>query len=138
MNDIATPTRPQADRPDVLAGETYKIKVPSPRGDLVNIYLTVTEHDGRPFEVFLNCSDNAIAELLGVSMILISRLLRLGVPLESIARDLEQVSSANTAHFADKSWCPSLIARVGRVLSSHEGRRQALLDIGTPIGDERP
>jgi hypothetical protein len=136
-NDEITFETPQhaLARPENLIGATYKIKAPNGRNETINIYLTVNEHDGRPFEVFLNCSDSSINELLGVSMVLISRLLRLSVPLEQIASDLEQVASLNTGHFADKSWCPSLIARIGRVLKTHEGRRQARLEL-VPTGDE--
>jgi len=136
-NDEITFETPQhaLARPEYLIGATYKIKAPNGSNETINIYLTVNEHDGRPFEVFLNCSDSSINELLGVSMVLISRLLRLSVPLEQIASDLEQVASLNTGHFADKSWCPSLIARIGRVLKTHEGRRQARLEL-VPTGGE--
>ena len=137
-NDEVTFTtpRPALGRPECLVGATYKIKAPNGRDATINIYLTINEQDGRAFEVFLNCSDSSINELLGVSMVLISRLLRLSVRLEQIAADLEQVASLSTGHFADKSWCPSLIARIGRVLKTHESRRQARLDL-VPIGDER-
>jgi hypothetical protein len=136
-NDVTLETPKQAlNRPECLTGSTYKIKAPNGRNETINVYLTVNEHDGRPFEVFLNCSDSSINELLGVSMVLISRLLRLSVPLEQIAADLEQISSLNTGHFADKSWCPSLIARIGRTLKSHEGFRQARLD-HAPVAEEK-
>ena len=81
-NDEITFETPQhaLARPEYLIGATYKIKAPNGRNETSNIYLTVNEHDGRPFEVFLNCSDSSINELLGVSMVLISRLLRLSVP----------------------------------------------------------
>lgn len=116
-------TKPH-DRPEHLQGITYKIKTPNAAGQIINIYLTVNEHDGEPFEVFLNCTDSSINELASVSMVLISRLLRLGVPLDVISEDLEQVHSAHTAHMAGKQWCPSLIARIGRVLKEHEAQRK--------------
>lgn len=132
-----TPAIP-LERPEILPGVTYRLSVPNGRGDMIDINLTVNELDGRPFEVFLETRDATTMEMLGVSMVLISRLLRLGVPLETVAQDLAEVVSAHTAHFAKQSWCPSLIARIGLVLKSHESRRQALLDLHTPIGDERP
>ncbi len=121
--------RPAQERPEQLPGVTYKIKAPNPGGTQINIYLTVNEADGRPFEVFINCSDATVSELLGLTMVLISRLLRLAVPLDVIAEDLLQVTSSNTSHFADQAWHPSLIARLGRVLKAHESRRQAQLDL---------
>lgn len=136
MNDSTFSTsKPALARPDLLQGFTYKIKAPNAGGQTINIYLTVNEQEGRPFEVFMNCSDNTVYELVSVSMVLVSRLLRLSVPLETIAEDLEQVTSALTAHMDGQQWCPSLIARIGRVLKSHEARRQALLDL-VPVPTE--
>lgn len=136
MNDNTFSTaKPALARPDLLQGFTYKIKAPNAGGQTINIYLTVNEQEGRPFEVFMNCSDNTVYELVSVSMVLISRLLRLSVPLETIAEDLEQVTSALTAHMDGQRWCPSLIAHIGRVLKSHEARRQAMLDL-VPVPTE--
>jgi hypothetical protein len=133
-NNFSAP-KPALQRPDILEGYTYKIKAPNAGGQTINIYLTVNEQDGRPFEVFMNCSDNTVYELVSVSMVLVSRLLRLGVSLETIAEDLEQVTSALTAHMDGQQWCPSLIARIGRTLKGHEARRQAILDL-VPVQTE--
>ncbi len=119
-------------RAEALRGTTYKIKVPNYAGEMVNIYLTVNEDDnGRPFEVFMNCSDGMVYELLAISMLLSSRLLQKGCTLEEVADDFEQVSSARTAHMAGQSWCPSLIARLGRELRKHDAQRQARLSLET-------
>lgn len=123
------------DRPEVLHGSTYFIKnATMPDGKIADIHLTVNELDGRVFEVFLQCRDAGAAELLGVVMILISKLLRRSVPLREIAADLEQVVSANTAHYANRIWFRSLVARIGYVLANHEAQRQATLD--TPAARE--
>lgn len=122
------PSKP-LERPEVLAGFTYKITVPNTTGEVHNIYITINELDRRPFEVFVDCRDAVLYEQLTMATVLISRLLRLGVPLVEIAEDLQQIASATTAHFADREWCPSLASRIGRTLASHESRRQALLDL---------
>jgi len=129
MNDIAHALLPPTERPDVLVGVTQKIKAPNVTGQMINIYLTVNEKNGRPYEVFLNCSDHSIMELVSVSMVLISKMLRLGVSLDAMAEDLEQIYSANTAHMAGKTWCPSLMARIGRALKEHNLRRQGELNL---------
>jgi hypothetical protein len=99
-------------RDDALCGMTYKIKAPNYNAEMVNIYLTINEDDaGRPFEVFMNCSDGMIYELLAIAMLLSSRLLQRGCTLEEVADDFEQVSSA----------------RIGREMRKHDSRRQARL-----------
>ncbi len=128
-HNMTAPSHTHKERPEALSGVTYKIKTPNASGLIINVYLTVNEENGEPFEVFLNCSDNSIMELVSVSMVLVSRLLRLGVSLEVIAEDLEQVFSVNTAHMAGKRWCPSLIAHIGRVLKEHNTRRQGELSL---------
>lgn len=116
-------------RSEVLPGQTYKIKAPNAQGEYTNIYLTVNEEDGKPYEVFINCSDTSLYETLAVAMILVSRLIQKGASLEEIAGDLAQVQSAYTAHMDGSQWFPSLIARIGAQLRSHESLRQGRLDL---------
>ena len=109
------------DRPEVLHGKTYKRKVNTSDGVALNVYITICEQDGRPFEMFLNCSDAKYAELTSVAMILASRLLRAGVAPEIIAEDLEDIHSPFTGHFSAgrSGYCPSLAACIGRVIREH-------------------
>ena len=63
-------------RPEQLNGCTYKIKAPNGSGDQINIYVTINDDaDGRPLEIFLNCSDAALYEWLSLAMVLTSRLI---------------------------------------------------------------
>ena len=120
-------------RPEQLNGRTYKIKAPNGNGDQINLYVTINDDaDGRPLEIFLNCSDAALYEWLSLAMVLTSRLLRYGIPVTQIVDDMAAIHSARTGHFlSGGGFCPSLAARIGRVLGQHQARRQATLDLHT-------
>ena len=129
--------RQRGRRPEVLPGFTHKFKAPNAQQEWINIYLTVNEDDdGVPFEVFINCSDSTIYEMLSVSMVLMSRLLQRGATLEEIADDLRQVQSAHTQHMHGNTWYPSLVARLGATLRDHEGLKQGRLDLSSTEAPE--
>lgn len=108
-------------RPEALEGRTYKRKIQTSEGADTNIYITICDRDGAPFEVFLNCSDARFTEFTAVAMILASRLLRAGVDPKTIAEDLEGIHSPFTSHYATETqrFCPSLAASIGEVIRSH-------------------
>ena len=105
-------------RPDVLRGSTYKRKIAGVDGE-INVYITICELDGEPFEMFLNASDARFVEQVSVIMILASRLLRSGVAAETIAEDLCDIHSPFTGHMTRAGYCPSLTAAIGEVLYQH-------------------
>ncbi|MCH9674302.1 MAG: hypothetical protein K0U93_22885 [Gammaproteobacteria bacterium] len=120
---VDTLVAPSDDRPTVLEGCTYKRKISTSDGVDVNVYITICEQDGKPFEMFLNCSDAKFAEFTAVAMILASRLLRAGVDPAIIAEDLESIHSPFTGHFSKHTsgFCPSLAASIGQVIRKHAG-----------------
>lgn len=117
MNTAPTTVIPDT-RPEVLPGSTYKRKIASVDGE-INIYITICEIDGQPFEMFLNASDARFVEQVSVIMILASRLLRSGVSPQTIAEDLCDIHSPFTGHMTRAGYCPSLTAAIGEVLYQH-------------------
>lgn len=112
------------ERPSVLEGRTYKLRVLNTKQDLINIYVTVndvTGEDGsrRPYEVFFNSSDATLYEWLAGVMVLASKSLRRGAPIREIAADLVAIHSSVTHHFDKGKHHPSTIAAVGAALNAH-------------------
>ena len=112
----------QEERPNRMAGYTYKLKVPNAQGDLISAYITINNSPitNKPFEMFINGFDSTIYEWLSLSMVLISRLLRVGVDAEDVIADLRQIHSAKGPHVVPgHGMSPSLASRIGDVLEEH-------------------
>lgn len=108
-------------RPESLNGTTYKIKVPNHEQELINIYITVNDKDGKAFEVFINGSDSFLYEHLSLTMVFLSRLLRARIDPQEIINDLHSIHSASGGHFipGGQGMSPSLASRIGDVLETH-------------------
>ena len=110
------------ERPDVLHSRTYRLKVPFDT-ETINIYITVSDKEGRPYEFFINCSNVELSEHLAAVSALGSRMLRNGFPVQLVAEDLMEIASPHTGHMRRGGYCPSLSALIGRTLIAHaEGR----------------
>ena len=106
----------------MLHSRTYRLKVPFDT-ETINIYITVSDKEGRPYEFFINCSNVELSENLTAVSALGSRMLRNGFPVELVARDLMEIASPHTGHMRRGGYCPSLSALIGRTLIAHaEGR----------------
>ena len=113
---LATPRK--AGRPDELTGRTRK--VPTVFG---NLYLTVNEMDGSPFEVFATLGKggkevSAATEAMGR---LISLGLRHGVPMEEIVRQLKGIAGEQPV-FDEEGTIKSLPDAIGRALERMGGK----------------
>ena len=110
---------PVADeRPAVLPSHTYKLQVPLGTATL-NVFLTVSDKDGRPYEFFMNCTNVEVSEHLAAVSALGSRMLRNGFPVELVAKDLMEIASPHTGHMRRGGYCQSLSALIGRTLIAH-------------------
>ncbi|MFO7717317.1 MAG: vitamin B12-dependent ribonucleotide reductase [Thermodesulfobacteriota bacterium] len=108
----ANGTAPVRQRPDVVYGFTQKVKT-----GLGELYLTVNEVDGRPFEVFATIgrsgrSITAKAEAIGR---LVSLALRSGVPVREVVKQLKGIGGEHPV-FQKKGLLLSIPDAVGRVL----------------------
>lgn len=108
----------KAGRPDELTGRTRK--VPTVFG---NLYLTVNEMDGSPFEVFATLGKggkevSAATEAMGR---LISLGLRHGVPMEEVVRQLKGIAGEQPV-FDEEGTIKSLPDAIGRALERMGGK----------------
>jgi ribonucleoside-diphosphate reductase alpha chain len=125
-------TQPLA-RPDVLIGQTYKIKwLDSDHA----FYITVNdiEKDGRrrPFEVFIN-SKNMEAYAWAVALTrMISAVFRRGGDVSFVVEELKSVFDPRGGMWMSGHYVPSLMAAIGDVIEKH------LVEIGFMSGAEEP
>jgi len=112
-------TRP-LDRPEVLIGQTYKIKwLDSDHA----FYITVNdiEKDGRrrPFEVFIN-SKNMEAYAWAVALTrMISAVFRRGGDVSFVVDELKAIFDPRGGQWSQGRYVPSLMAAIGEVIEKH-------------------
>jgi ribonucleoside-diphosphate reductase alpha chain len=112
-------TRP-LDRPDVLLGQTYKIKwLDSDHA----FYITVNdiEKDGRrrPFEVFINSKNmEAYAWTLALTR-MISAVFRRGGDVSFVVDEMKAVFDPRGGQWMGGRYVPSLLAAIGEVIEQH-------------------
>ncbi|MEJ0027927.1 MAG: adenosylcobalamin-dependent ribonucleoside-diphosphate reductase [Rhizomicrobium sp.] len=131
MGGVVYMTRP-LDRPEVLIGQTYKIKwLDSDHA----FYITVNdiEKDGRrrPFEVFINSKNmEAYAWALALTR-MISAVFRRGGDVSFVVEELKAIFDPRGGQWSGERYVPSLMAAIGEVLEKH------MIDTGfiAPHGD---
>ena len=127
--DVVYMHRP-LDRPDVLIGQTYKIKwLDSDHA----FYITINdvENDGRrrPFEVFINSKNmEAYAWTLALTR-MISAVFRRGGDVSFVVDELKAVFDPRGGQWMDGHYVPSLLAAIGEVIHKH------LVSIGFMAGE---
>ena len=91
--------------------------------ETLNVYVTVSDKDGLPYEFFINCTNVELSEHLAAVSAMGSRMLRNGFPVELVAQDLLDIASPHTGHMRKGGYCPSLSALIGKTLLAHaQGR----------------
>ena len=124
-------TRP-LDRPEDLAGRTYKIKwLDSDHA----FYITINdiEKDGRrrPFEIFINSKNmEAYAWALALTR-MISAVFRRGGDVSFVVDELKAIFDPRGGQWMSGRYVPSLLAAIGEVIERH------MIDIGF-LGSRRP
>jgi ribonucleoside-diphosphate reductase alpha chain len=112
VKETATSLKDVRDRPETLEGFTTKMAT-----GYGNLYVTVTEYDGKPFEVFATIgksgrSTTAKTEAIGR---LVSLALRSGVPVENIVSQLKGIGGEHPV-FQKDGLVLSIPDAIGRVL----------------------
>ncbi len=125
-------TRP-LDRPEVLPGQTYKLRWPE--SDHA-IYLTVNDviRDARraPFEIFINSKNmDHYAWTLGLTR-MISAVFRRGGDVSFVVDELKAVFDPRGGSWMDGRYVPSLLAAIGEVLETHMKRIGFMRDDDAP------
>ena len=119
MGDVVYMHRP-LDRPEVLLGQTYKVKwLDSDHA----FYITVNdvEKDGRrrPFEVFINSKNmEAYAWTLALTR-MISAVFRRGGDVSFVVDELKAVFDPRGGQWMEGHYVPSLLAAIGDVIEKH-------------------
>ena len=117
--EVVYMTRP-LDRPEVLLGQTYKIKwLDSDHA----FYITINdiEKDGRrrPFEVFINSKNmEAYAWTLALTR-MISAVFRRGGDVSFVVDEMKAVFDPRGGQWMGGRYVPSLLAAIGEVIETH-------------------
>ncbi|RMF11816.1 MAG: adenosylcobalamin-dependent ribonucleoside-diphosphate reductase [Alphaproteobacteria bacterium] len=108
------------DRPEVLPGQTYKVRWPDSDHAM---YITINDviQDGRrrPFEVFINSKNmEHYAWTLALTR-MISAVFRRGGDVSFVVEELKAVFDPRGGHWVQGRYVPSLLAAIGEVIEQH-------------------
>ncbi|HEY2885937.1 MAG TPA: adenosylcobalamin-dependent ribonucleoside-diphosphate reductase [Rhizomicrobium sp.] len=117
-------TRP-LDRPEVLIGQTYKIKwLDSDHAFYITVNDIEKDSRRRPFEVFIN-SKNMEAYAWAVALTrMISAVFRRGGDVSFVVDELKAIFDPRGGQWSQGRYVPSLMAAIGEVIEKH------MIDIG--------
>lgn len=101
-------------RPEVLPAAVYKISDPIKD---TNIYCSISNMGGRPFEVFINSRHTESQQYVSAMTVLISLALRAGIPADFIGKELQQIVDSNPYFHKGKSGCT--VSHIGRTILQH-------------------
>jgi hypothetical protein len=113
------------ERPDVLAGTTYKIKTPLTEHAL---YVTIndiilnqdTPHERRrPFEIFINSKNMDHFQWVVALTRVISAVFRKGGDVTFLVEELHSVFDPRGGYFKKGHYTPSIVAELGDVIERH-------------------
>lgn len=114
------------ERPEMLIGNTYKIKTPLSDHAL---YITIndvvlnegTEHElRRPFEIFINSKNMDHFQWIVALTRIISAVFRKGGDVTFLAEELHSVFDPSGGYYKrGGKYMPSLVAEIGDVIDSH-------------------
>ncbi|UEM18734.1 adenosylcobalamin-dependent ribonucleoside-diphosphate reductase [Skermanella mucosa] len=108
------------DRPDVLPGQTYKVRWPESDHAL---YITLNDiiQDGRrrPFEVFINSKNMEHYAWTVALTRMISAVFRRGGDIAFVVEELKAVFDPRGGQWMNGRYVPSLLAAIGEVIERH-------------------
>jgi len=104
------------ERPEELSGTTYKLTTP-----LANaaIYITINNHDGKPFELFVNTKDMRHYQWTVALTRVISAVFRHGGESAFLVEELQAIQDPSGGYFKKGRYVPSLVAEIGGILEQH-------------------
>lgn len=112
-------------RPDVLRGQTYKMKSPIMESAM---YITINDvgiEEGdkitwRPFEIFINSKDMKDFQWIVALTRVMSAVFRKGGDITFLVDELESVFNPSGGYFKKGGkYMPSLVAEIGEILKQH-------------------
>ncbi|MBT3787039.1 MAG: adenosylcobalamin-dependent ribonucleoside-diphosphate reductase [Alphaproteobacteria bacterium] len=108
------------DRPEVLPGQTYKVRWPeSDHAIYITINDVISDARRRPFEVFINSKNTEhYAWTVGLTR-MISAVFRRGGDVSFVVEELKAVFDPRGGHWMNGRYVPSLLAAIGEVIEEH-------------------
>jgi len=115
------------ERPDMLIGSTYKLKVPehvSPHAMYITINDIIlnegSEHEHRrPFEVFINSKNLDHHQWIVALTRIMSAVFRKGGDVTFLVEELRSVFDPRGGYWNNGSYMPSIIAEIGEIIERH-------------------
>ena len=108
------------ERPMRLDASVTKIKL----GNRAAAYVTISDIDGQPFEIFLNTKDPDDSAMAAALTRMMSAIFRRGGDLSFVAKELQEIHDPRGGGWWRGSYVPSLPAAIGIVLAEHMGISQ--------------
>lgn len=100
-------------RPQVLSGNTYKLKWPSMNSSM---FVTINYLEDRPYEIFFASKDAKYQDWMTGLTLMISAILRSHQDPSVVVRDLKQVVSTNDINWDGGKFYGSLPARIAHII----------------------
>ncbi len=103
-------------RPEVLSGQTYKVRWPSSDE---SYYITINDVGDKPFEVFIQSTSSRFTDWTTALALMISAIMRKGGDLSFIPEELRKVRSAIDGGYVGGTHYGSLVAVIGDTIGKH-------------------
>ena len=105
------------ERPEVLDGKTYKIKLPD-----FAMYVTVNDLNGKPYEVFVESKNLDHFQWVKALTRLASMALREGCPASLVAQEMKEIHDGLGGRLKKGGGRHnSIVAQIGDILEQHTG-----------------
>ncbi len=124
-------------RPEMLIGNTYKIKTPV---STYAFYITINDillnpgtpyEKRRPFEIFINSKNMDHYQWISGLTLIISAVFRKGGDVTFLVNELQSVFDPKGGYFKrGGKYMPSLVAEIGDAIESHLKRIGMMVDVG--------
>lgn len=113
---VAPVSLPLIDRPQVLAGHTYKLKWPNAED---SYYVHINDHNNKPFEIFISSTSSKYTDWTTALSLMISANMRRSGDISFIPEELSKVVSVNDAGWINGKFYGSLVALIGETIQAH-------------------
>lgn len=121
-------------RPDDIAGRTYKIKLPNEEyatyvtiNDVVLNKGTINE-ETRPFEIFINSKNTLHRQWIDTLTRVISAVFRKGGEIGFLVEELKSISDPNGGGWYKGRYVKSLVSEIGHVLEKHISNKPSVVE----------
>ena len=107
----------EIERPEVLDGKTYKIKLPD-----FAMYVTINDLNGKPYEIFVESKNIDHFQWVKALTRLASMALREGCPASLVAQEMKEIHDGLGGRLKKGGGRHnSIVAQIGDILEQHSG-----------------